>query len=506
MVCAIGLSQCQCQPRAHNSALSGYGKPGTEKEVAMIATNTAPTVQWSRTVKRLAIHPSPHLEEILALWLLRTFGQEVFPGVQNAMLVFWPFGEGTPDGRPIAAHEAEGTLALGTALSRLDDHKVRHATPGVITCSAQLVAEALGVANDPALQDMLEYVSKIDSRGGASMFDLANIVKLLQDRDLGVMPDDPKQVIYWAWRGIKALYWNQQRFLQSARQEWARKASVWEASYRSKTLRIGEIYSGDRRIQQVGRFFGHCDVVVQHGPREGESGNSQIYINQRIRVPQRVVDDIRHRIGADSDSTIAEIEAILAKREPKGVRAMVNAKHWPEEVRMIADAVCRANTRPDVYWLTLEVARIIRISELKRLGEKNVDPRDPRLVQRQSIKELPHWYVLPEAGWVFNGCTSAPGVPVSHIPTKPRQGIFPPPWIELVYYALVPNWARSEVGLIPGPAIPPPQVVEKKAEPVKTEAPAKAPVEPEPVSAADPAPAAPPSDVPSADSTDPAGA
>lgn len=50
------------------------------------------------------------MDEIAAIWILRKFGEEKFPGVSKAPIEFWNNGGNTPDGRSADEYERDGIL------------------------------------------------------------------------------------------------------------------------------------------------------------------------------------------------------------------------------------------------------------------------------------------------------------------------------------------------------------------------------------------------------------
>ena len=63
--------------------------------------------------KYIVTHSRPHLDEIAAIWILRKFGEQTFPGISTAQLIFWETGGQTPDGRSSQEYDNEGYLLLG---------------------------------------------------------------------------------------------------------------------------------------------------------------------------------------------------------------------------------------------------------------------------------------------------------------------------------------------------------------------------------------------------------
>lgn len=389
-------------------------------------------------VKRIATHPRPHFDEIFALWLLRKFGNHRYPGITMAGLVFWDCGAGTPDGRPVADHEREGTLVLGVALGRLDEHARRRHRFGEMICSAKLVADDLHIADDPALAPLLEYASQQDSRGGTSLFDLAHLVKVQQQT---TAESEYRRVLHWAYTGINARYEEQLRFIGPSRTEWAQKANVYRLRLPERTIRIGEIYSDDPQVTACGRYFGRCAIIVRHGTRREGCGNSQIIVGQNIRLPLEFLTHCRQQGSSnpEAEPTLNNIRQLLLEREPRGLRAISGSLKWPEEMRQCAGALADADERPPVYWVSRQLARCFRFEEYDRLGRRDVRFDSPALVARESLSDLPAWHLLPEAGWVFNGAITAPAVPVSRIHRNE--------WLSIVRRALIPKQHRDGIPL-----------------------------------------------------------
>ena len=401
-------------------------KPRTGKELLVTEHIASPQGNVVRfPVKRIATHPRPHWDEIFALWLLRKFGGQRYPGIHSAQLIFWDCGAGTPDQRPVGDHEKEGTLVLGVALSRLDEHARRRHKFGEMTCSAKLVAEDLGIDDDPALEPLLRYTSQQDSQGGTSPFDLAHLVKIQQYEPGDDAESNYRRVLHWAYAGITAKYEEQRRFIGPSRAEWAAKAKVFRLRLPGQTIRLGEIYSDDPQVAQCGRYYGCCQIIIQHGTRRDGCGNSQIFVSKKISLPHEFLAYSR-RLGSSNpwaDETLGAIRTILLQQEPRGLRAISGSLKWPEELRQIADAVANGDYRPPVYSVSRLLARFFRIEEYRKQGRNDYPFSGPALVARESLPDLPQWYLHPNTGWLFNGTRTAPQTPVSRIPREEWPGL-----------------------------------------------------------------------------------
>lgn len=151
-------------------------------------------------VKKVVTHVQPHLDEITAYWLLRKFGEEKFPGIESAELIFWSQGRGTPDGRPVQEYEKKDHLFIGTAGGSLFDE---HPLDGEGTredCSVTLVAKHLGIA-DPRLKEIIAEVAHDDLEASSQPFDLPSIIKVLNYQH----PDQSKEVVEWGFQALEVL-------------------------------------------------------------------------------------------------------------------------------------------------------------------------------------------------------------------------------------------------------------------------------------------------------------
>lgn len=407
---------------------------------ASVASSSDSSVRFP--VRKIAVHKGHHFEEMVAVLILRRYGRKLYPGIHNAPLVYWERADQTPDGRTVAEHEREGTLVLGIALARLDDHRKRRANPDLVTCSAKLVADDLGVADDPRLEKLLDFAALRDSRGGSSAFELPQIIKDLHAR----FPDNPRRVIEWAYEAINAHWYQQCRFYGPALQTWREKAQVFSIPCERRAIRVGFITSDDDMVYKVGRCWtmGGCQiVVVRH-----QSNNVQIFVDQRIHPPRTVVGEIRGRLTEmdRKHPVLATIERVLLDHQPAGFATLAQDMGVPLELRQIAGVMAENAKRTDCYWVTMELARFIRLEELRRKGVHDFPPFDPELAA-SSMEGHPEWYLLPRAGWVFNGSNTSPGVPPTAIPQDRIQRI--------IHFVLAPSNLRDELQLTPvAPMVP----------------------------------------------------
>ena len=224
----------------------------------------------------IATHDDPHLDEIAAIWLLRRHGEEKFPGVSEARITIWETGGPVPDGMAEAC-DMEGVLAVGTGwVGPFDEHPSpgNGGKPG--ECAATLVAKALGLEDDPALEPILRYVLNSDTKGSSNPFDLASLVKVMHQQ----YPDDPIKVMNWAIEALEAKYQEQLKFLTKTRAEFERVALVEDVTGPTgRSFKMVVACSDDPQMNKFARsaLGVSAAIVIQ----QWSGGNVQIFTNRK---------------------------------------------------------------------------------------------------------------------------------------------------------------------------------------------------------------------------------
>jgi len=231
--------------------------------------------------KSILTHERPHLDEIVAIWLLRKFGEQRYPGISTAAVTFTSIRKLAEAGLKPEDYEAQGTLLLGIGGGRFDEHPTLEEGRKAGDCATTLVAKELGVSDDPSLAKILRFVRAADVEGNASPFDVSYVVKLLHAR----YPDDPHRVIEWALVAIEAKYQEQLRFFTVVKPEFDAKAKIEEIAVGQKRLRMVTIDSDEDGIHKYARseYGGRAAVVIQRRA----SGNVAVFGNKQVGVDLR---------------------------------------------------------------------------------------------------------------------------------------------------------------------------------------------------------------------------
>ena len=151
-------------------------------------------------VGNVFFHERVHLDEIEAFRLARTFGEkpDLLPGISKAGI---RFSKNLPP-RTDEVWKQLKVLPIGCGKGWCDEHKgKRGRLPN--TSATTLMADFLGVRNEPILKPLIDEVLACDARAGVRPTQLAELVKICHRRmDKG----GQMAVLNWATQGLEAIH------------------------------------------------------------------------------------------------------------------------------------------------------------------------------------------------------------------------------------------------------------------------------------------------------------
>lgn len=208
----------------------------------------------------------PQPDTLIAIFLLKKFGREIFPGVERAEI---RVSQIVPEGETEQTLEEKGNILIDLGAGRFD----HHAQQGSTTAS-QLVAEYLGVQDNPALTKMLTYARRDDMFGKGTLsgdpldraFGLSGLIANLNR----MHSHDPSRVADIILPILEAHYEEEFQRAEKLPEEFQEKiktneAEAFEVRHRGKKIKCVLIASdnisltGYLRSQRGGKF----DVVAQ---------------------------------------------------------------------------------------------------------------------------------------------------------------------------------------------------------------------------------------------------
>lgn len=126
-------------------------------------------------IKNIVGHWRSHLDELLAIWLLRIYGRDAFPRVEHSKIVFL-------DKELRQTYEDDIYVGLGGMLQNhrgfiFDEHCENGRIEG--TCAAMMVAEHLKLGHMSRLAPLLSEALWCDTNPGVKETRLASIIKVM---------------------------------------------------------------------------------------------------------------------------------------------------------------------------------------------------------------------------------------------------------------------------------------------------------------------------------------
>lgn len=207
-------------------------------------------------VKLIVTHNRPHFDEVLAIFMLKKWGEDFFPGVGEAEVEAWSEG-GMLDIYKKAGKTAddllreEKVLAVGTCGGMFDEHGKE-----APTC-AHLVVEYLGITAKPELQQILQFCKRVDHDGHSMPFDIHSLIKTMYDF-YGDQDDGLQVVLNWAMQAIEGYVYGQQQFF-TCELEFARTGRIIEGP-----IRITAVESDNPQMNKWIRWkFDSPEVIIQ---------------------------------------------------------------------------------------------------------------------------------------------------------------------------------------------------------------------------------------------------
>ena len=184
-------------------------------------------------IRKIVCHQSADLDCYGSIWLAKRFGQKKFPGVKEAPVEFLPGGLTMPDGRNGDQWLQDGILVLDMGGGTFDHHQYSaDDNRKELRCATTLLADSLGIREDPALKKLLKAIALNDLYGQNGPLDLAQLIK-----DRNTTGKDPFGTLKMVYQWLDDLYDAQKRFVEATEEI-------------EGTVEISELsISGDRKIK-----------------------------------------------------------------------------------------------------------------------------------------------------------------------------------------------------------------------------------------------------------------
>jgi hypothetical protein len=217
-------------------------------------------------IHTIALPSRPQPDTLVAILLLKEYGDRHFPGIKSAMLEVMPTLSGGDD----ASYEENGVLLVDIGGGRFDHHEKMPKTT-----TSKLVADYLDIAKKPALSKLLEYAERDDFYGKGTIssdsidraFGFSGMVAALNKQH----PQDPNFVMSTTIPMLAAHHHEEIQRSETLPREFSEKKAdgsviEFDVKQRGKKLKVVAVKSDNPSLagflrSQIG---GRYDVVIQH--------------------------------------------------------------------------------------------------------------------------------------------------------------------------------------------------------------------------------------------------
>lgn len=352
----------------------------------------------------MVTHIRPHLDEVVAAWLLITFGEKFFPGVKSAKLVFL---EDEPRVyRPDSIYLGLGGKSAPESAIVFDEHRQGGRLQG--TCTATLVAEHLRVRK-PEVWDLVRRTLFCDIEQKVSPTELANLTKTRHSVDGGT---NNLGVTNWAFDALDAIVFGHEdksfdlihaflHFAERRKCENVVSEKVWTHIAKAKASQNNEVtelaYIASRMDR---RWRGEWLTTTL----EAMFRSTELFFGavEEIRSKRRL-DEIQTNSGPDWIMTI-ETESEFA------ARAASSALTGKSNVTLIRNSRTRHTqvfSKPTRRIGLSNFGAMIRMAEYRKRTGKLLSWKKAK--GEGTVLEVPEWHMVSDTT-LLNGSFTHPSV------------------------------------------------------------------------------------------------
>ena len=236
-------------------------------------------------INKILIPNKPHLDPIVAVYLLFVYGEEKYPGVKNSKIMFW--GEAKhPSEEQVKEFEQSGGLMIDLGGGDFDHHL--ESENELTETTSELVAKKLGITENPETMQLLAYIREEDLEGLHNRYgELGFLLKNMYKQNYPQL-----DVVRKAFELLNIFQQGQKEFFIHTREEFEQKAKVENIKGRTRKWKVCVVESDNLQVGNYAITQGKVSVVVQ----KRSTGHVMILTNKNHRVDLReIVARIRKR-------------------------------------------------------------------------------------------------------------------------------------------------------------------------------------------------------------------
>ena len=381
-------------------------------------------------VNTFLTHLRPHLDELMARFMLVRWGETIFPGVSTSDIKYLTTGV-LPDDVASEVLEEKGILPVGVGGGFLDEHSVDGTERKANECASTLVFKALKLENDAPLSSIVEEVRHCDLTKLVKPTQLSSLIKLRHR----CHPYDVSKVLEWTFFALKGLYESgakkmeqkiysgiMQGMFEDIVQEhgWnhgptiAHVRMLLSQSEANSQLRLTEIANifkllNKKTKKKAALWLREVLIDMYHDNRSFFKAVQEIdtlakgkvveFSSENDTFPVIAIDSDNERISQAARSKYCGYIALIIQRNMRGNTAIflnANNQHVAKE------RLCLDN-----------LMRMIRLREQTRLGYPQ--GQWDNLAIEGTLRRIRMWYYSKHHDMIFNGSTTTPDVKPSRL-------------------------------------------------------------------------------------------
>lgn len=402
-------------------------------------------------VHGIVSHLEMHDDEFMARWFLRTFGEKLFPGIRNAMLILVDSGIRLLRGKTGAEWFAAGYPCLGTCGGPLDEHDLPPEERKNAS-AATLTAKILGIGQYPPILTMLAHTVRVDRTATASSFDISAIIKAMHRNGVPIaqmcrMYDRIADAWFTVLSGkVRNAAWKERPTFDQLTAEWIVNHLTPEGYDRSKRFATAFEAADDAGLVGVRALRPLLDYLVEEEKRSindtpakdrlfelngtvdalNQDGATEKVIREIVftALEAKLVEQIRFCEGLDELKTRKKNNTLYTKGSKWSVIRVVSDN--PEINRAARyldphhDIFIQRNTDGHmVIWYNTKLNMDEAVARL-RASDRAVHWMTKRLPWNYlktegTLPEAPWWYYNPANGQIMCGSRTNRGTPVTRL-------------------------------------------------------------------------------------------
>ncbi len=154
----VGNDGKQFRKYVWEGAEEGFVETGNTTVIKQTSTGQP---RIARAIHTIAMFPKIQADTAASFYILKNFGEKLFPGIKQAKVVFWT---ALPRGKTAKELEGEGYLTIDLG-GEFDHHLTNEQLGKRTECAATIIAQYLGVQNDVTLKKLLAWAKRDDLQG-----------------------------------------------------------------------------------------------------------------------------------------------------------------------------------------------------------------------------------------------------------------------------------------------------------------------------------------------------